>query len=152
MNLVRAKVDVTKLSIGTYWLLSVKEDGTMEGAPTTCPHPEKGWIRVVAPGVRYTRELNEARREFLPLIRDGKTDDDIDTLIRGTAIAKTVLAEWGNLKMGDKDLPYSVENALNLLTDRSWRNFLGLIEAIADSRAVLLDEEAKKAEGNSAAE
>lgn len=152
MNLVKAKVDVTKLSIGTYWLLSVKPDGTMEGTPATKPDPVKAWMRVVSPGVRYTREVNEARREFLPQIRDGKSDDEIDTLIRGTAAAKTLLAEWGNLMMGEEELPYSQKTAIELLTNREWRNFLGLIEAIAESRAAVLHEEAKKAEGNSAAE
>ncbi len=144
-DMSKTKVSPTKLELGTYWVLSAAPDGRMTALPVVTPPQDKGWIRVVAPGVTYERARDLLQREYA-----GKTIDDVaDHKIRGQLAARCLLKEWGNLVIGGDPLPYTPEKAESMLTDVTWTNFLGIIEAIADRRDVLLAKEVTLAVGNS---
>lgn len=144
-DLSKTKVSPTKLELGTYWVLSALPDGRMTALPVVTPPKNKGWLRVVAPGVTYERARDQLQREF----NGQEVTDAIHHQIRGRLAARCLLKEWGNLFLGSEELRYSPEKAEELLTDVTWTNFLGIIEGIADRRDVLLANEVELAVGNS---
>ena len=144
-DLSKTKVSPTKLEIGTYWILGANADGRMVALPVVTPPADKGWVRVVAPGVTYERMREQLQREFT----GQEVTDAVHHQIRGRLAARCLLKEWGNLFIGKEELRYSQEKAEELLTDMAWTNFLGIIEGIADRRDVLLAQEVELSMGNS---
>lgn len=144
-DLSKTKVSATKLELGTYWTLGANSDGRMTATPVITPPKDKGWLRVVAPGVTYERMRDQLQREFT----GQEINDAVSHQIRGRLAARCLLKEWGNLTIGAEELRYSPEKAEELLTDLAWTHFLGIIEAIADRRDVLLANEVELAVGNS---
>jgi hypothetical protein len=89
--------------------------------------PDLGDLEVlVAPweNPAFERAVGKGIRALPPALRaDGNIDPAAYYRIVGTAIARTVLFDWKNLKSGGADKPFDAAYALALLTDPKAKPF-----------------------------
>jgi len=77
-----------------------------------------------------------------PFLKNPKAiSDDVFLEVVNEAKAKFVVRDWSGLKDGDKEVPYTWEKALEMLTDPELAEFVGDLEAISDSYETFRDEE-----------
>lgn len=153
MDINSFKLDPVRLEHGTYWEISLSTDGNLVANNVPGPSPAKGWVRVVRPGIAFTRAEFEARKPFLDKIRAGKLTDAEEGVIQGLSqVNGGVLAEWGNFFDGKTPLPWSRETALKLLVLPEWGNLRNIITAIADNKTAILHRQEEDAKGNSQAD
>lgn len=65
-----------------------------------------------------------------------KRDDEKDAQILLRCLAETSVLDWKNVTLDGKDIPYSVEKSISILTDKRFKKLAGILLEIA------LDEEA----------
>lgn len=112
------------------------------GAGVDLDYGKMGKFRIHRAGGSNARYKNFAQAKMKPYnrqIQAGTMDDDVATKLMVEIFAKTVIVGWAGVKDRDgKDLPFSVDNAIQLFTD--------LPDLFSDIRAAALDHQTFMAE------
>ena len=146
-DLASVKVDTDLLHNGVWWEVHRESDGTIGGTVVHNP-TENGCLLIVPMGAMYERALEAARKPYLPLIRADRITDEDARDIMATALSAAVLKDWRNVTVKGQPLPYSQEQAKQLLADEQWLALREFVIRAAQHRGSLLALEEEQARGN----
>ena len=146
-DLASVKVDGDKLHNGVWWEVHREPDGTIGGTVVQNP-TDNGCLLIVPMGSVYERALEEARKPYLPLIRADRITDEDARDIMATALSAAVLRDWCNILVQGKPLPYSQEQARQLLAAEQWLALREFVIRAAQHRGSVLALEEEQAKGN----
>lgn len=79
--------------------------------------------------IAYSRQM---AKPHMAQITYGKLSDEVATELAVEVLAETILLDWDGMTDGGKPLPYSKENALNML--RAYPDFRDLVSQISNER------------------
>jgi len=100
-------------------------EGSNEGAILYLKHPVSGvdtdaWIKVAGPDSKLAKQRRAQIQRLFRGKRSGK-DIDIDTLEKEALETRVALTlDWGNIELGDGELPYSEKNVRQVYEDFPW--------------------------------
>lgn len=142
MNLDDLRVDPAKLA-GVWW-----DFHTRAPVAGNKPHPTHFCLRIVPMGPAF----HAARAEAIDAVAAPGRKLAPDTLQRaiGEAHGRATLIDWRNLEMGRPPVavPFSVEKAVELLTDPQWIVLRQFVEDATASQSALLAGAEEAASGN----
>lgn len=98
---------------------------------------------------RYSTMLQRRLKPYRRSIRNNSIDDSVSERIIGEVMAETILLDWKNLALNGKAVPYSAEQAKELLTDPQFKDFREVIFELANDAESFRQEEMADAEKNS---
>ena len=75
----------------------------------------------------YAKAQEKFMRPYMNSKKKGKMSTKQADEILSRCMAKTILLGWTSLKIDGKEIPYSEENAYNILSDPRFANFRGLV-------------------------
>lgn len=119
MDLDKARLDTGKTTYGVW----VELDGetSLRIAQWLNPHH-----------ARYVQKLLDPYKRAINM---GTLDDETSERLEVDALAETVLLDWKGLKEGGKELPYSKQTAVRLLSDPSLSWLLSFVKQQAQDTA-----------------
>lgn len=131
-------------------LQKFRSDPAKEVEGIVVPVGEDAWVRVARHGNRkYQTYLQEATKPLRRGLQLGTVkDEEVDAVV-ARAMARHILLDWGGLKEGGKELPYSRENAERLLTAPNYKEFRNFIADIATDQQMFRDQELAESAGKS---
>jgi len=114
-----------------------------------CPVDAVTEIKIARYGNRvFQRALKNAMKPYKQLIDRGAIDDDTADRVLVTAIADGILLDWRGMTRNGKELPYSREEAVKILLDKSLRDFRALVVELSQDMQMFRDAEIEEAAGN----
>lgn len=150
LDLDSIEIDVAKADAGSYWSLTIDDQGKLLANPIAGPDsdPKNAWIQVKTPGIAYDRALARAREPFLANYRDGSITDEDHARVCGQALA-TLVVGWGRFVVGGKPFNFNSHNLMAVMTERKWESVRLIIDAVANSHRQLLVSNEEASLGNS---
>jgi hypothetical protein len=94
----------------------------------------------------YQKEFQRISKPHKRAIRRGVLNDDVAEKLLIKVMAKTVLLDWKGLEEDGKEIPYSEENAVRILTD--YRDLRDYVSDIANDMEAFKKEDDEEAEKN----
>lgn len=146
-DLGRVEIDPKKLETGVWWSIYRDSDGGLAGRIVKEP-TEDGCLLIRPMGTEYERKVEEVREPYLAAIRAGRVTDDESVKLLAMSLAGTVLADWRNISIQGEPVPYSVQKAVELLSDKRWLSLREFVVQAGQRRAAVLAELDRQAEGN----
>lgn len=93
----------------------------------------------------YQKEFQRISKPHRRAIRRGHLSDSVAEKLLIKAMAKCILLDWKGLQEDGKDLPYSYDNAVRILTEyRDLRDYVSDIANEIETFKLEEDEEAEK--------
>lgn len=146
------KLDLKKVDGGCWWEIRMLEGGVIAGDPVDTPADGVPAVLLVPVGQGYERQLERERAPHLvELRRDDLADAErerLQCLTAGTAAAKKVVRGWQSIQFDGEIVPWSEAAAIELLSNREWRNLLDFSVVTACERKAALAREEEQAAGN----
>ncbi|MCA8949442.1 MAG: hypothetical protein KDE27_08055 [Planctomycetes bacterium] len=134
MRLDDFRVDPDKLRGGIVWDLHSRRP-----TPDNRPHLEHICFLIMPDAEEFEAAMYEALEPFRAELRRG-LDPEVRRRIRGEVRARVTLRNWWNLEIGTPPelVEYSVEKAIELLTDPAWEFVRRFVESAAANEQALL--------------
>lgn len=115
-----------------------------------CPIDSETDIKIARYGNKvFQRAFQREMKPYKQLIDRGALDDDTADKILVNAIAEGILLDWRGMKKNGEDLPYSRSAAIDILLDKSLRDFRALVVELAQDMQLFRETEIEDAEGKS---
>lgn len=92
----------------------------------------------------YKREIERLKAPYRKQIRKDELSEEKSAEILAKAMAKTILLGWRGLTINGQEHPYTYENALHLLTDPKYKEFLSHVIMLSNDIENFRNEEIKK--------
>jgi hypothetical protein len=135
MKLSSLKVDTAKEKDGVWVQLDIGEDVWVRVRSSDCPQHQK---RTRTFAAKHWRQMSS-----------GKIDPTLEWNETGKALAETVLLDWKGLLDDDgKEIPFSLQFATELMTNREFKEFRKAVVRAADDEANFQAEVEAQALGN----
>lgn len=96
----------------------------------------------------FRKMYQRALKPYQQQIRRGTLDPAIEEGIINRCVAETVLLDWKNLSLDGKEIPFSKENALRILSDPDLTDFRDLVVDLASDSELFREENMEEAAKN----
>ena len=95
---------------------------------------------------KYQKLFQKISKPHRKAIRRGTLKEDVAEKLMIECMAKTIVLDWKNIEVDGKVLPYSVENAIQILTD--FKDLKEYINDFANEMEAYMQEDAEEGEEN----
>ena len=96
----------------------------------------------------HRKYINKAMEPYRKLNRAGKVPEDVSEKIEIEAIAKTILLDWSGLTEKGKEVKYSTEEAVRILSNKKYSWFLDFVRETANDMELYNEEVVAEGEEN----
>jgi hypothetical protein len=115
-----------------------------------CPVDVKTDIKIGRYGNRtFQRALKREMQPYKRLIDRDALDDETADKVLVNAIAEGLLLDWRGMTRDGEPLPYSREAAIEILSNKQFRDFRQLVVELAQDMQLFREEEVEQNEGKS---
>ena len=106
---------------------------------------EETSIRVARYGNRrFKKVFARLTAPYKVQIQQGTLNEEMASSLLTRAIAEAILVDWKGMKKAGKDLPYSVEAAIKILSDETLSNFRDMVVNLSQDIQTFREQEVRE--------